>query len=95
MKQLIAKGIHLVTMMKKNAVAYYPLPNKQAKGRGRPKKYGERVKLFTLFDSHLEWTSIPMPNNEKIIIEYCVVKLLWRPFGDIAQFVFVKRTFRN
>ena len=94
MKQLVSKGIHIITMMKKNAVAYYPVIEKKP-GPGRPKKYGERVKLFDLFDRALEFIQTPMPNNPNILIEYCVVKLLWKPLGDIAIFVFVKHPVRG
>ncbi len=94
MKMLIGKGIHLVTMMKKNAVAYYPITKKQT-GVGRPRKYGDRVKLFSLFESGLKFIKAPMPNNPKLTIEYCVVQLLWRPLGNIAQFVLVKHPTRG
>lgn len=94
MKQLISKGIHLITMMKKNAVSYYPVTEKK-KGRGRPKKYGNRVKLFSLFESDCEFIQASMPNNPKILIEYCVIQLLWKPLGEIVQFVLVKHPVRG
>lgn len=90
MKQLVSKGIHLVTMMKKNAVGYYPPSTPQKTGRGRPKKYGKKIKLFDLFKTELAFVKASMPGNEKIIIEYCVMQLLWRPLGGLAQFVFVR-----
>jgi hypothetical protein len=89
MKQLIASGIHIITMMKKNAVAYSPAEPKP-KGRGRPKKYGERIKLFDLFKTNLCFTSVPMPNNPALMIEYCVIKLYWKPLGNFAQFVYTR-----
>ena len=47
-KQLVGSGIELVTRMKKRAVAYY-LPTTNGTGKsGRPRKYGEKVKLFDL-----------------------------------------------
>ncbi|MCU7894590.1 MAG: transposase [Candidatus Thiodiazotropha sp. (ex Lucinoma aequizonata)] len=94
MKMLVAKGIHLVTMMKKNSVAFHPFQGKH-NGPGRTKKYGEKVKLFDLFTAGLEFTTASMPTNEKIIIEYCVIQLLWRPLGDLAQFVLVKHPTRG
>ena len=89
MKKLVAKGIHIITMMKKNAIAYYPT-TEQTIGRGRPRKYGEKIKLFSLFSSGIEFITAPMPNNPKITIQYYVIKLLWRPLGNIAKFVLVK-----
>lgn len=89
MKQLLANNIHLITMMKKNAIAYYPVI-KQPKKRGRPKQYGEKLKLFSLFNTELEFTQAVMPNDTRIQIEYAVINLLWRPLGRIVQFVLVK-----
>jgi hypothetical protein len=94
-KKLIASGIHIITMMKKNSVAYYPAAQSKLKNRGRPKKYGERVKLFDLFKTDLHFVGTPMPNNSQLIIEYCVMNLFWKPLGDFAQFVFVKHPVRG
>lgn len=88
MKQLIASGMHIVTMMKKNAVAYCPL-KLEGKRRGRPKKYGKKIKLFGLFKTGLDFISVPMPGNNKLIVRYCVVQLFWRPAGQLVNFVFV------
>lgn len=94
MKMLVAKGIHII-IMKKNAVAYYPVTDKST-GRGRPKKYGKRVKLFNLFDDdNLNFIQAPFPTYPKIIIEYCVMELLWRPLGDVVKFVLVKHPIRG
>jgi hypothetical protein len=89
MKQLIGSGIHIITMMKKNAVAYY-LPEPENKRRGRPRKYGKSIKLFELFNADLSFTKAPMPGNPSIMIEYCVVELFWKPLGDLAKFVLVR-----
>jgi hypothetical protein len=94
MKRLIASGIHIITMMKKNAVAYYPAKSK-SKGRGRPKKYGERVRLFDLFKTELNYMSASMPNNPALVIKYCVIVLYWRPLGDFAQFIYTRHPVRG
>lgn len=94
MKRLVENGIHIITMMKKNAVAYYAVVE-QKKGRGRPKKYGVRVKLFSLFNTDLPFITAPMPGDDKLIIEYYVLKLLWKPLGDLVQFVLVKHPIRG
>jgi Transposase DDE domain len=94
MKQLIASDIHIITMMKKNAVAYYPEKSK-VKRLGRPKKYGKKVKLFDLFKTNLNFVSVPMPGNNKLMIEYYVVQLFWKPLGDLAQFVYVRHPERG
>lgn len=89
MKQLIGSGAHIITMMKKNAVAYYA-PERVPKRRGRPKRYGNRVRLFNLFETDLNFIVAPMPGNSKIVIEYCVIELLWKPLGDFVKFVLVR-----
>jgi hypothetical protein len=95
MKKLVASGSHMMTMMKKNAVAYYPCAPVKRKGRGRPPKYGHRVKLFDLFQSDLIFTKAPLPNHPKLMMEYCVLKLFWKPTGELAQFVLVKHPTRG
>lgn len=94
MKQLVSQGIHIITMMKRNATAYYP-PEIKQRGRGRPKKYGVSVKLFDLFNQSLTFTPASMPNDPKVVIEYCVLKLLWKPLGSLAMFVLVKHPTRG
>lgn len=94
MKQLVGKDIHLVTMMKKNAVGYYPVVEQKIR-RGRPTKYGEKIKLFDLFKTGLTFIKVPMPGNDKIIIEYCVMHLLWKPLGGLAQFVLTRHPTRG
>src|SRR3990167_7621961 len=57
MKQFVAKNVHIVTMMKRSAVAYQPAVVSETKKRGRPAKYGLKVKLFSLFDQEQLWTT--------------------------------------
>jgi hypothetical protein len=90
MKQLVGKNIHLVTMMKRGAVAYFTPAESTEKRRGRPAKYGAKVKLFSLFDTNPPFITVPMPGNSKLMIDYCVIHLLWRPLGNLAQFVLVR-----
>jgi hypothetical protein len=90
MKQFVEKDIHIVTMMKRGAVAYFTPTEPQEKRRGRPKKYGAKVKLFDLFYMVTPFIKVPMPDNSKIMIEYCVLHLLWRPLGRLVQFVLVR-----
>lgn len=90
MKQLVAQNIHIVTMMKRNAVAYFQPVEPTKKQRGRPAKYGPSVKLFSLFDTDPPFITAPMPGNSKLMIEYCVIQLLWRPLGKLVQFVLVR-----
>jgi len=91
MKQLVAQGTHIITMMKSNVVAYYPVDiTAKPGGKGRPKKYGKAVKLFTLFDGGLDFIKVAMPENPNVMIEYAVKELLWKPLGATVKLVFVR-----
>ncbi len=47
---LLAQGNHLVTRVKRNSVAYYPStpPPRAQRRRGRPRKYGRKIKVASL-----------------------------------------------
>jgi len=51
---LLAKGNHLVTRVRSNSVAYYqatPPPPSAPRRRGRPRKYGKKIKIASLLRS--------------------------------------------
>jgi hypothetical protein len=49
---LVASGSHLVSRLRKNAVAYHPAPQPPGKRkRGRPRLYGLKLRLSSLFDN--------------------------------------------
>ena len=48
---LLENGNHLISRVKSNAIAYYPAELIKKLGRGRPLKYGCKIKLKTLFNS--------------------------------------------
>jgi hypothetical protein len=50
---LLAQGNHLVTRVRSNAVAWQPYVHKGPKKRGRPRLYGDKVKLKSLFKESL------------------------------------------
>lgn len=96
MKRLVAANIHIVTMMKKNAVAHWPpIPHKGKRRRGRPPKYGEKIKLFSLFGMNYKFSHAPMPSNESIMIEYHSIKIFWKPLGALALFVLTRHPTRG
>ena len=81
---------HLVTRAKSNVVGYEdPPPPSGAKGR--PKKYGEKVPLITLFENKLQYfqqTTIDIYREKKIVLYLCL-DLLWKPIGEKVRFVLV------
>jgi DDE superfamily endonuclease len=91
-KGLLANNQHLVTRVKSNAVAYFPAKvtvKKQC--RGRPKKYGKKIKLSSLFkdESAFEKANSPVYGEKGIVLRFYTKQLYWRAAGVLVQFVLV------
>lgn len=87
---LLMRNNHLITRMKSNAVAYRR-PEKSCNRRGRPRLYGEKVRLTELFAAKQGWQPATMElygNMEKL--EYQSLQLLWMPTGTAMLFVLVR-----
>lgn len=89
--ELLASGDDLVVRVKSNVVAYLAADKQAIKGRGRPKKYGEKIKLMSLFDDKSKFTSdtIIGYGDKDTVVEYCSMDLLWKPVGRVVRFVLV------
>ena len=92
----IARGLtqqnnHLVTRVRSNAVAYAPYRNRGPKKRGRPRLYGDKVKLRSLLNDPQAFQSAQSPvyGELNLTIQYRVCDLLWRPAGQAVGFVAV------
>jgi hypothetical protein len=96
---LTAAGSHLISRLRKNAVAYEPVPTSSAKRkRGRPKLYGPKLRLFSLFDHPKDgWMTADSPvyGEKGVTIRYRCLDLLWRPIRRLARFVFVDHPHRG
>jgi len=82
--------IHLVTRAKNNVVGYKDPPAKSRK-KGRPKKYGKKVKLVKLFESkrsRFQEATIEMYREKKTVSFLCL-DLFWKPIGQKVRFVLV------
>jgi hypothetical protein len=82
--------VHLVTRAKSNAVAYEDPPAKTC-GRGRPRKYGPKLKLMALFESRAEAfepATIELYGCLKTVSFLCL-DLIWKPVGEKIRFVLV------
>ena len=88
---IVKSGSHIITRVKSNAVAYFPVPEGTTKVRGRPKKYGEKVKLKDLFldkTKFIELTCCLYGTREKVLVR--TIDLLSRGFfGMTLKYVFV------
>ena len=73
-RPLLNEGHQLLTRVRINAVAYYPAPTPKVRRRGRPKLYGEKVQLRSLFgdaESFLE-TASPVYGETGVTLRYRV-----------------------
>ena len=95
---LVAAGSHLVSRLRKNAVAYEPVaPPAGKRKRGRPKLYGPKIRLFSLFDNSDGWTTAhsPVYGEKNVAIRYRSLDLVWRPIRRLARFVLVDHPHRG
>jgi len=82
--------LHLITRAKSNVVGYEDPPPKTGR-KGRPKKYGKKVKLIKLFEDKLngfQEATIEIYREKKTVFFLCL-DLLWKPIGEKVRFVLV------
>ena len=92
MKGLVVRGAHIITRCKSTAVGYLPAEQKKIKKRGRPKKYGDKLKLIDLFADLSKFTPITSPvyGEKNVTIMARTIDLLSRSFfGMTVRFVLV------
>jgi hypothetical protein len=90
-KPLLDKGHHLISRAKRNAVAYLPPPHVERSGKGRPRTYGEKVRLKDLALENDAFVSAPSPvyGENNVTLRYRMLDLVWRPVGRMVRFVIV------
>jgi hypothetical protein len=94
---LLDNGHQLISRVRKNAVAYELPCTPTQKKRGRPRKYGNKIRLANLFKAWQSFSEAhsPVYDEDTIIIKYRSVDLLWRPVGRLVRFVLVKHPKRG
>lgn len=94
---LLAKGHHLLSRAKTNAVAFLPAPAATHRGKGRPRIYGDKVRLKDLAKDHANFTAAPSPvyGENDVTVRYRCLDLLWRPVGHLVRFVIVHHPVRG
>ena len=95
---LISQGNQLVTRVRLNAVAYLPYRESSIKRkRGRPKKYGDKIKLKILFENPetMQTEESPLYGEKTVQLKYRSMDLLLRPLGILVRFVAVIHPFRG
>ena len=94
---LLNNGHHLVTRAKTNAVAYLPAPKLTQPGKGRPRIYGEKVRLKDLATNDGAFACAPSPvyGERDVMVRFRVLDLLWKPVGRIVRFCIVHHPVRG
>jgi len=97
MRGLLSQGNHLVTRARINAVAYHLASVQPVRKRGRPRKYGKKVALRSLFADKAAMQSAPSPvyAEHDVTLRYRCLDLLWRPVGIPVRFVLVDHPSRG
>lgn len=93
---LLKAGHHLVSRLRCTATAYETAPS-GTRRRGRPKLYGRKVRLMTLFKQpeRFVWAQSPVYGEQAIRLRYCCLNLLWRPLGCLVRLVWVDHPSRG
>jgi hypothetical protein len=88
---LLDQDNHLITRVRSNAVAYTLYHHQGAKKRGRPRVYGKKIALKSLFNDGqvMEQAASPVYGEKNVTLQYRVCDLLWRPVGRLVRFVVV------
>jgi len=91
---LLAQGNHLVTRVKSNSVAFFPAtppPPNRRRPKGRPAKYGKKIKVAALLKENALLQEAPSPvyGEKGVTIRFRAADLLWRPVGILVRFVVV------
>jgi len=94
---LLEAGNHLLTWVRSNAVAYLPAPVPKVRKRGRPRKYGPKVPLKSLFDDPetMEMVASPVYGERDVALRLRSMDLVWRPVGFMVRFVAVDHPTRG
>ena len=91
-KKIGEKAISIVTRVRKNGVAFEKPQKPKKPKRGRPRKYGNKVKLMKLFedkkDMFKEIELMIYGNLENV--RYLQQKLVWKPTKTVINFVLVE-----
>jgi hypothetical protein len=96
-RPLLRQGHHLLTRARINTVAYLPPDPETRRRRGRPRLYGNKVRLRDLLAARDLFHAAPSPiaGESHTTIRYCWFDLLWRPVGHEVRFVIVKHPQRG
>jgi len=95
--QCLTTNNHLITRVRNNAVAFEKPIQQSKRARGRPKLYGAKVFLRSLFDDPSVFTTAvsQVYNDGQQQIRYLVKDLHWKPAHRVMRFVLVRHPVRG
>jgi len=93
LKPVIKTGIVVVSRLRKDAVLYAEVKEPKKRKRGRPRKYGKRIKLDNVFRKPYGWFKIEaFLYGKKQLKDVKVFKALYKPAGSLVQVVIVRES---
>ena len=97
MRGQLNKGNHLVTRARITAVAYHAAPAQRVPKRGRPRKYGKKVVLRSLFadKAAMQAAASPVYGERDVTLRFRCLDLSWKPVGIPVRFVLVDHPTRG
>ena len=97
--RLQRSGSHLISRVRRSTSAYVPVPvDIGPRKRGRPRLYGQKIKLWTLFDSPAQawqYAQSPVYGERGVTIQFVCLDLVWRPLRQLVRFVLVDHPTRG
>lgn len=86
---ILRHGGTLICRLKRNAVAYKEPPPRTPGKRGRPKAYGEKIKLRQLAELDNGWLEVvsPYPSDKGQTIKVRHEDLVWKGTGKLVRIV--------
>ena len=96
-RPLLDHGHHLVTRMKSNSVLYQLAEVPRVRSRGRPRFYGDKLRIRDLWSQthRFQTAKSPVYGEGQVEIRYFSLDLLWRPVGRLVRVVFVRHPGRG
>jgi len=93
LKPVIKMGVVVITRLRKDAVLYAELKQPKKRKRGRPRKYGKRIKLQNIVNNQDGWFKVQaFLYGKEEIKEVKVFKALYKPTGCLVQVLVVRES---
>lgn len=93
LKPVSETGVVVITRLRKDAVLYAELKQPKKRKRGRPRKYGKRIKLTNIINSSDGWFKVrAFLYGKEEIKEVKVFKALYKPAGCMVVVLVVRES---